>query len=152
MFIRKTKNDHVTLENGMKWGGCGFCVQLISGWLKISTPQGNSYSNCHINKFHDYSCTVSTIFIFLSFGFGRFFILIKHISKSGFGKYVKSTPCMFFFFGHLSIFSFQYQLLESMIILLLKLTYFMFINKYDKIHIIFYSIFFKNFEIRSFHH
>lgn len=32
-----------------------------------------------------------------------------------------------FFFGHLSIFSFQYQLLESMIILLLKLTYFMFI-------------------------
>lgn len=45
-----------------------------------------------------------------------------------------------FFFGLLSIFSFQYQLLESMIILLLKLTYFMFINKYDKIHIIFYSI------------
>lgn len=34
---------------------------------------------------------------------------------------------VFFFFGHLSIFSFQYQLLESMIILLLKLTYFMFI-------------------------
>lgn len=32
-----------------------------------------------------------------------------------------------FFFGNLSIFSFQYQLLESMIILLLKLTYFMFI-------------------------
>lgn len=64
-------------------------------------------------------------FHFLSFSFGRFFILIKHISKSGFGKYV-STPCMVFF-GHLSIFSFQYQLLESMIILLLKLTYFMFI-------------------------
>lgn len=90
-------------------------------------------------------------FSFFVFRFWKIFYIDKHISKSGFGKYV-STPFMFFFFGHLSIFSFQYQLLESMIILLLKLTYFMFINKYDKIHIIFYSIFFKNFEIRSFHH
>lgn len=80
-------------------------------------------------------------FFFLSFSFERFFIMIKTYFKIRFRKIRQYILYVFFSF---ICFFFWKSIGEPMIILLLKLTYFMFMNKYHKIHIIFsFNIFLK---------
>lgn len=79
-------------------------------------------------------------FLFFVFQFWKIFYNDKNIFQNPVSENTSVYPMSFF---HLFFF-FWKSIGEPMIILLLKLTYFMFMNKYHKIHIIFsFNIFLK---------